>query len=134
MPKELDAELSEKLLNYYMQSLIDNPQNHDKVEFEIIFSCFTFDLDTRLEILYEHGFTKPELKQLSLCLKDLTNDIVCTENGLLQNDLSKINELEARRSELLASSIDKVSKIYWLLEDCNAMVRCHSPGWQEGAS
>ncbi|WP_341278790.1 PEP/pyruvate-binding domain-containing protein [Paenibacillus sp. FSL H8-0537] len=118
LPKELDAELSEKLLNYYMQSLIDNPQNHDKVEFEIIFSCFTFDLDTRLEILYEHGFTKPELKQLSLCLKDLTNHIVCTENGLLQNDLSKINELEARRSELLASSIDKVSKIYWLLEDC----------------
>ncbi|KQO18027.1 PEP/pyruvate-binding domain-containing protein [Paenibacillus sp. Leaf72] len=118
LPKELDAELSEKLLNYYMQSLIDNPQNHDKVEFEIIFSCFTFDLDTRLEILYEHGFTKPELKQLSLCLKDLTNHIVCTENGLLQNDLSKINELEARCSELLDSSIDKVSKIYWLLEDC----------------
>lgn len=118
LPKELEKPLSEKLLNYYMQRLIANPKHHDKVEFEIIFSCFTFDLDKQLSGLLEHGFTPDELQQLAQCLKELTNHIVCPDNGLLRSDLERIEELEVRREKIMSSSLDKVSKIYWLLEDC----------------
>jgi len=118
LPRELEAPLSEKLLDYYMQRLIANPKHHDKVEFEIIFSCFTFDLERQLSELLEHGFTTAELHRLAQCLKALTNQIVCPDNGLLGSDLERIDELEARRDKILDSSLDKVSKIYWLLEDC----------------
>ena len=36
VPAELEEELSEKLVNYYINRLIDNPQKHDKAEFEIL--------------------------------------------------------------------------------------------------
>lgn len=118
LPRELDAALSEKLLNYYMERLIANPKHHDKVEFEIIFSCFTFDLDRQLSGLLEHGFDPAELEQLAQCLKELTNHIIGPDNGLLRSDLERIDELEARRAIIMDSSLDKVSQIYWLLEDC----------------
>lgn len=118
LPKELDDELCEKLINYYLDQLVMNKKNHDKVEFEIIFSCFTFDLDERIRVLNNYGFTNCEIEKIIFALKNLTNQIIDEENGFLRKDFEKIKVLESRRKRILESSLDKVSKIYWLLEDC----------------
>lgn len=39
IPAEVSPALAEKLANYYMERLVRSPNYHDKVEFEIIFSC-----------------------------------------------------------------------------------------------
>lgn len=118
LPKKLNSEISEKLINYYIDKLIDNPQYHDKVEFEIVFSCYTFDFNKRIEILRDYDFSDKEINAISVSLKELTNRIIDSDNGLLSNDMKKIKILEDKREKILSSSIDKVSKIYWLLEDC----------------
>ena len=118
LAKEMNDSISEKLVNYYIDRLIANKKNHDKVEFEIIFSCFTIDLEERIQILKEYGFTTSEIQDICSALKELTGRIVDEENGYLKKDLERISQLNGRREEILNSSLDMVSKIYWLLEDC----------------
>lgn len=118
LAKEMDDNISEKLVNYYIDQLIVNKKNHDKVEFEIIFSCFTFDLEERIQVLKQYGFTNSEIESICCALKRLTNCIVDEESGYLRKDLERIKQLSGRREEILSSSLDTVSKIYWLLEDC----------------
>lgn len=118
LAKEMDDNISEKLVNYYIDQLITNKKNHDKVEFEIIFSCFTFDLEERIQVLKQHGFSDSEINSICHALKQLTNRIVDEENGYLRKDLERIGQLSKRREEILNGSLDTVSKIFWLLEDC----------------
>jgi phosphohistidine swiveling domain-containing protein len=118
IPEDVNPDLSEKLVNYYISCLIDSPSYHDKVEFEIIFSCYSLDLPKRLEVLRQHGFSGSELSQFSDSLRVLTNKIIHGDRGLWKADIERIEKLEHRRKAILESDLDKVSKIYWLLEDC----------------
>ncbi len=118
IPKGITDELGEKLVNYYIDRLEQNPQMHDKVEFEIVFSCFTFDLEERLNILLEYGFNKSEVEELSNALKQLTNKIVSSSDGYWKKDYQKIYHLEERLNKTMNSSLNDIEKIYWLLEDC----------------
>lgn len=118
LPKNLSSSICEKLIDYYTDRLIENPHHHDKVEFEIIISCYTFDLPDKMNNLLKHGFSMEEIDEIKSELKSLTSDIIDPENGLLAKDLKRIEELEHRRQHILESDLDIVSKIYWLLEDC----------------
>ncbi|MEE9257521.1 MAG: PEP/pyruvate-binding domain-containing protein, partial [bacterium] len=118
LPADIDDRLSERLINYYIDRLIEAPSSHDKVEFDIIFSCYTLDLPTRLEVLRDHGFQQNDIDQLSGNLRTLTNRIIHGETGLWRTDHGKIDELSRRQESILTSSLDPVSKIYWLLEHC----------------
>jgi glutamine kinase len=118
IPKDVEGALADRLVDYYIDRLIATPTLHDKVEFEIVFSCYTLDLEDRLKQLGEFGFSESERTQLSESLRLLTNRIVNRENGLWKTDASKLDILEDRRNQILASSMESVSRIYWLLEDC----------------
>jgi phosphohistidine swiveling domain-containing protein len=118
IPKTVDSELADKLVNYYVDRLIDHPEMHDKVEFEIIFSCYTFDLHERIKILQQYGFSKNECTSLASSLNSLTNRIIDVNSGLWTMDAKKIDVLMQRHKILMASDLSKVAKIYWLLEDC----------------
>ena len=42
IPAYLNDQLGEKLVNYYLNTIIRKPKLNDKIEFDIVFSCFTF--------------------------------------------------------------------------------------------
>ncbi len=117
IPADLDEGLAGRLVDHYIDRLVAEPTLHDKVEFEIVFSCYTLDLTQRLERLAEAGFSKHEREAVAHSLRKLTNRIVHPKDGLWRADASKIDTLNARREELLASSADPLERIYWLLED-----------------
>lgn len=118
IPKDVEGGLANRLVDYYIDRLIAAPTLHDKVEFEIVFSCYTLDLPQRLTVLADAGFSEQDRNQLADCLRTLTNRIINRDNGLWRADEAKLSELIARREEILASGLDPVSRIYWLLEDC----------------
>lgn len=118
VPADIEEGLASKLVNFYIDSLTKTPCYHDKIEFEIIFSCYTLDLENRLNRLLESGFTKEEANVLSDSLRVLTNRIIQEENGLWIEDTNKIFELENRQQMIKNSNLDPISKIYWLIEDC----------------
>ncbi len=118
IPRDIDGALADKLVNYYIERLLAAPNLHDKVEFEIVFSCYTLDLPQRLQALREVGFTDAECDRLADSLRQLTNRIVHNETGLWRTDRQKLDVLLARRDEILGADTDPVTRIYWLLEDC----------------
>jgi len=117
IPADLDEGLAGRLVDHYIDRLLTEPALHDKVEFEVVFSCYTLDLSQRLERLADAGFQAHELEDISNSLRKLTNRIVHPKEGLWRADASKLETLQARREELLASNADPLDRIYWLLED-----------------
>lgn len=117
IPADLDDGLAGRLVDHYIDRLLSEPTLHDKVEFEVVFSCYTLDLPQRLERLTDAGFSKDEREAIADSLRRLTNRIVHPKDGLWREDAAKLNTLSARREELLASSADPLERIYWLLED-----------------
>ena len=117
LPKALSPELGDKLTNYYLQQLQQHPEFHDKVEFEIAFTCYTFDLPQRICVLEQHGFTQEERDSLVQTLRTLTNSIL-GKDGLWKKDARKIEVLRDKHQTILDSNLEISEKIYWLLEYC----------------
>lgn len=117
IPADLDDVLARRLADYYLDRLLARPALHDKVEFEIVFSCYTLDLAERLKGLVEAGFSTSECGVLADSLRKLTNRIIQPESGMWQGDAHKLAILKDRREQLMASDADALERIYWLLED-----------------
>lgn len=115
IPKNLGGGLGRKLVNYYMERLIATPGNHDKVEFEIVFSCYTLDLPERLRVLSSAGFSPSECAKLSDSLRNLTNRVIHPETGLWRAELEKIERLAGMQGD---RRLDGVSRIASLLDEC----------------
>jgi adenylylsulfate kinase-like enzyme/phosphohistidine swiveling domain-containing protein len=118
VPRELSADLAGRLVNYYIDCLLSRPQLHDKVEFEIIFSCYTLDLPQRLGALEQNGFSQADTTELAGALRRLTKRIIHGETALWRRDRARIDVLAQRLPIICQAKIDKISRIYWLLEDC----------------
>ena len=117
IPKNLDEKIAKKLVNYYLDELSDNLNKHDKVEFEIIYSCYYFGLNTKLLKLLSHGFKKNELKKIEVSLLKITNNIINIKSGLYKKDLKKSNLLRKKFDEIVNSDLSLIDKIYWLIKD-----------------
>jgi len=118
VPRGVPDDLAGRLVNYYIDRLLSEPHLHDKVEFEIIFSCYTLDLPERMSRIAEHGFSPQDLAELSGALRRLTNRIIHGETALWRRDRGKIDLLAQRLPTVRNAEIDKISRIYWLIEDC----------------
>lgn len=118
LPKDLPDELAERLTDHYLATLVEHPAYHDKVEFDIVFSCYSFDLPERLEQLKAAGFAQTEIDTLADCLRRLTHRIIHHGQGLWRQDRGKLDILAERRRTILDSDLETLHKIYWLLEDC----------------
>ena len=125
--------IDEKLVNYYLDRLIEAPWKHDKAEFEIVFSCYTLDLPERIAVLASYGFTQEEIERIVEALRNITNHIIDYGNGLWKKDYRKIHILEQRYEEVMAGDLDRIEKAYWLLEDCKRYGTLPFAGLARGA-
>ncbi|MDX2223614.1 MAG: PEP/pyruvate-binding domain-containing protein [Rhodospirillaceae bacterium] len=117
VPKDVDPDLADRLVDHYIDRLVAAPALHDKVEFEIVLSCASFDLPQRLTALRERGFSAADCDQLDGCLRALTNRIIDARKGFWRADAAKLDMLTCRRPQIAGSNLDAASRIYWLLED-----------------
>jgi glutamine kinase len=76
IPDNFNSKLKKKLLKFYLRKLKSNPYLHDKVEFEILFSCFDFTFEDREKELMKNRFTKNEITNIKIELIKFTNKIL----------------------------------------------------------
>ena len=105
IPKQLNPKLRHKLLNYYLDKLKQFPFLHDKVEFEILFTCYDVSIDLRLNELTKFNFSQNEILSIKKSLLIFTNQII--ENFPKTSTYCKnsIQNLEKNRIQIL----DKLS-------------------------
>ncbi len=117
IPAALDEDIGARLVDYYLDRLVAEPKLHDKVEFEIVWSCYTFDLRKNLQTLYNKGFSDRDQNVIAECLRQITNSVFNAKNSLWLKDLKRISILNERRKSILGSNLGPVEQIYWLIED-----------------
>ncbi|WP_221935024.1 PEP-utilizing enzyme [Catenovulum sediminis] len=118
VPKDTPPELAEKLVDYYLDQLESKPIYHDKIEFNIVLSCYSLDMNNKMEKLRNAGFSDFEVATLSTSLRELTNRIIDSRTGLWIQDFHKIEKLVQRQSHVHEKITDIRQRIYWQLEDC----------------
>ncbi|NOQ29640.1 MAG: hypothetical protein GQ570_00815 [Helicobacteraceae bacterium] len=118
IPKKLNESIASKLVNYYLEELSKNSNHHDKIEFEIVYSCYYFGIAKKLESMKTRGFSDNEIKRIEFELLELTNKIIDNKNGFYKKDLEKVELLKEKYSDIVHSSLSTIDKIYWLIEDC----------------
>ncbi len=118
IPKKLDENIAQKLVNFYLDKLNKNHELHDKIEFDIVYSCYDFNSSKKLQELLNHGFNENELKRLEFSLLELTNKIINPQSGLYLKDIKKAYRLKERYEGIIDSNFSLIDKIYWLIEEC----------------
>jgi phosphohistidine swiveling domain-containing protein len=118
VPKGVSEALAHKLVDHYVQRLVDQPHSHDKVEFDIVLSCIYPGVREDAERLQQDGFEPDEVEALLGALRAVTLGILHPEQGLWRQDTARIEELQRRQQKVLGSPMSSVDRIYWLLEDC----------------
>lgn len=118
VPKILNEKLASKLVNFYLKSLIKSPHLHDKIEFEIVYSCYDFNCAVKLKKLLQYDFNENEIKRLEFALLELTNTIINPKNSLFKKDIAKAQNLSFAFKSIQQSHYSLIDKIYWLLELC----------------
>tara|TARA_B100000029_G_scaffold514523_1_gene617706 strand:+ start:4899 stop:7319 length:2421 start_codon:yes stop_codon:yes gene_type:complete len=121
IPKKINKEYQKKILEYYFKKLENSPELHDKVEFEILFTCYDFTIKERLLELIEHGFSKKDIRIIKDQLLEFTNDLIQDVPEILSLVNRSLKTLENKRKETKCSGLNycqKLSHAHILLENC----------------
>jgi len=92
-PAGLPLSLVRKLLDYYLDKLARQPELQDKVEFEIVLTCFDFSFADRAVELRWHGFSEAELDQIRKHLLAFTNGLLNKASDIFRADLESVRRL-----------------------------------------
>jgi len=115
IPKPLDDALAGRLVDFYLSWLERHPHLHDKVEFDVVPTCFALDFDRWHERLMTHGgFAGHEVEQLRDALRDISQRALSRNN----QDLAALDTLEQRFAHLASSPMLPLEQVWTLLHDC----------------
>ena len=114
IPNKLNKKISEKLMKFYLKKLSKNQELHDKVEFQIAFTCFEFDFFKRAEELKANNFSRDEINQI------FDNVLLITQEGISSIDkyFEQINTFEKKLKEIESSKENEITKAFLILQHC----------------
>ncbi len=114
IPRNLKKQTQTKLINHYLNKFKKNKNFHDKIEKEIIYSCYSLNLEKKVSKDLKKTLTKSEIKNLIDSLKNI-NNFAIKEKG---EDLKKIKSLLLKQEKIQQSKLYYFDKIYWHVENC----------------
>ncbi|MDW5326755.1 PEP-utilizing enzyme [Plantactinospora sp. KLBMP9567] len=118
IPAGVEVGIAEKLATHYIDRLTRHPTLYDKIEFDRVFSCYSFTLPQRLAHQTASVLDDDERHQLTSALRALTNELVSPTHPARKEDEASITSLRERFETIRQSDLDEVAQIYWLVEDC----------------
>lgn len=114
LPANLNKNIQEKLVNFFLKKINNNKSLHDKIEFEIIPTVYDADFNKKIK----NVLTSNEKKQYLKSLKFLTNNILSKKNKILNLEERKIKKLEKKITQLNESKLSEIHKIFFLIQEC----------------
>ena len=121
IPKSINNKIQRKLLTYYLKKLKNNPEFHDKVEFDILFTCYDFNIKKRLLELKKFGLSRQDRNDLKNHMLKFTNGLIERTPEILSHITKSLEELERKRLEknnFKGNYNEKFSNAFSLLKDC----------------
>jgi len=124
IPKNINKKLTLKLVDYYIKKLYKNPNWHDKVEFEIIFTCYDLLTKKKLKELENYNFSEKEIITIEQCLIEFTNNIFKNFENISKFCNDSIDTMISNRKTILynlnsqKNYVNSISTAEQLLVDC----------------
>lgn len=120
LPKDIDDNIAEKLVNAYIERLDKYPQLHDKIEFDVVQTAFDFSIDDNFNERYPGLLTKDELASYKNALRKITVDsIKIDENSSLK---SAINDIELLKEKQIKESIFNKNDSFSIVDQINNLL------------
>jgi phosphoenolpyruvate synthase/pyruvate phosphate dikinase len=122
LPAGLSPVLCEKLVNCWVNRLQASPDLHDKIEFDVAITTFTFDIDSKITNLLGPTLSDAERQVYKETLRKQTHTLVAdsTEGGI-SSALAKIEELARRFSSIKMrdrTNDADISILFEMFDDC----------------
>jgi hypothetical protein len=112
VPAALPSDVAERLVDHYLAHLAAEPALHDKVEFDVLFTCLTPSFDADSMRLAEAGFSQNDIAALRAALRDVT----AAGFDRLERDLAVLPRLDAEIAHIDASARSPLEAAFHLLE------------------
>jgi len=121
-PALLAPDIRRRLVDHYLQRLTDDPVAHDKIEFEVVHSCF--DLTVRQRLDQVPTLTAEEREHTAAVLRDHTNLLL--DEALIDADLKRLDALDVHVNRIGALEDgghfwESFSAAHSLLEQCRRL-------------
>ncbi len=113
LPSNIETNSAHHIANNCLLRLLEHPELHDKIEFDIAVTCASLDLDQRLEVLNLPQATLNVFKQ---ALLTLTDNIIIQAPSFIPSQLDCLTRLSKRR--LAIKDLPPGTQLYCLIEDC----------------
>ena len=113
MPAGLDKKIETKIVNHLLKKLSSKPSLHDKVEFDLVETCY--DIDSKINV--SKYLNKTESKIYLGLLKKITNNIVCN-NKIINQEKNKLKILDKEFEKIIKTDLSPIQKIYFLINNC----------------
>ena len=120
LPSNLDSEICQKLVNVWLKKLKDNPQLHDKIEFDIAITTYSFDIDEKIKRLIGDRLTKKEKEKIKKSYFDLTFKLLSNDHpGSIKQASEKLNLLVEKQSfyDFKSKNLD-FHQLNSIIDDC----------------
>src|SRR5438093_2669920 len=102
IPASVSDGLAERLVDHYLEWLLEHPHFQDKVEFEVVFTCRTPDfMDHARARLMSHGFSEADVRELEAGLAQITRGAL----DRADRDMEQIALLEERFTRIMAAGL-----------------------------
>ncbi len=119
LPNTISPTIGEKAVNHWLKKLKTSPELHDKVEFEIAITAFSFDIDDKIELLIGNALTSGEKNKFKQAHLEQTRSLIKGGNGSLKKALGKIKILKSKQSKQNSSELSSnISDLFTMVSDC----------------
>jgi|TARA_B110000027_G_scaffold133969_1_gene164191 phosphohistidine swiveling domain-containing protein len=108
IPYGLNKKEKEIIINKYLDKIKKNPEIHDKIEFELIETCYSFNSKKRLLSLFKKELANKYLK----IIKKQTANILKT--NFVEREKSKLQIFENNLKIISKKKISDIQKIFYL--------------------
>ncbi len=110
LPNKLNRLFSEKIINQYIDYIYKNTSLHDKIEFNVVETCYSINSKKRLKKILNKRSIDVYLDHL----KELTQQIF--KKKLLYKDINEIRNFDNNLYQIKSVKKDFIQKIFLLVE------------------
>tara|TARA_B100000212_G_scaffold342100_1_gene327593 strand:- start:10616 stop:13021 length:2406 start_codon:yes stop_codon:yes gene_type:complete len=108
IPASLNKSLLDKLTIHWVKQLAENPHLHDKVEFSIALTTWSFDFKEKAKKLLPSSLDQKEYKEIENSYLTLTQNLVNGDQASIEEQIQMLKILEKKHS-LVIENLDKPS-------------------------
>lgn len=120
LPAKLSTEICSKLVDNWVNRLKTHPELHDKIEFEVAITTYSFDFDDKMEKLVGDVLSKEEEIEFKELLREQTRSIIIGNGkGSISEALEDVEKLANKQMEIgFLSAKDNISGLFEMIDDC----------------